>query len=398
MNTSLFLGAGSSVPYGFPTTVQFKEKLKQIPNKSEFKALDALLENPDYLDVEHILKAIEEMMIFSKQLGAHFFSNSIVFSYRNQEGKYTFQNIMAHLNENYLKIKEYVYKFYSWNDLDVKILERNLSHVLNILSKSQDGIHIFTTNYDQSIETYVDGHSDLTCNDGFVHNFKIRRNIFDPNSFSNDKNQVNLYKLHGSLNWKMTKFGVTRLDSETQNKNDPDNLVVYPTLSPKDGMLREPFKTIRDIFEKHIYQTDIVIVIGYSFRDHHINEIFKNFLRNPNKKLFIVSPSVKVDWHQNFLKNEQYGTMELIFSKTNIPTDPAIQSFPTYYDQYLKIKFKQKEGYAGKELDDAKKQLNDILKPILPNHDTQVILVNTNIETANSLSLFGIIPIISDYC
>ena len=123
MNVSLFLGAGASVPYGFPTTAQFKEKLKLIPDKPDPNTLDSFLNNPKYLDIEHILKAIEEIQLFAKTRGASYFQKSIKFSYENIGTPFTFQDIITQMDQNYLKIKEYVYKFYSWDESKSEMIE-----------------------------------------------------------------------------------------------------------------------------------------------------------------------------------------------------------------------------------------------------------------------------------
>ena len=53
----------------------------------------------------------------------------------------------------------------------------------------------------------------------------------------------------------------------------------------------------------NLEKTDIFIVIGYSFRDDHINQLFKKFLENPTKMLFVISPSSHTDIKDDFFKD-----------------------------------------------------------------------------------------------
>lgn len=47
---------------------------------------------------------------------------------------------------------------------------------------------------------------------------------------------------------------------------------------------------------------DVCIVIGFSFRDEHINNIFINYL-NLQKPFIVISPTINVDIKNNLLKN-----------------------------------------------------------------------------------------------
>jgi len=53
-----------------------------------------------------------------------------------------------------------------------------------------------------------------------------------------------------------------------------NNLLIAPTISPKDGHEKEPFKTIRQKFINYLEIADVCIVIGFSFRDKKVAEPF----------------------------------------------------------------------------------------------------------------------------
>jgi hypothetical protein len=117
---------------------------------------------------------------------------------------------------------------------------------------------------------------------------------------------VYLYKLHGSTDWKRHKkhrIVATGEEGPSSDKNYIEPMLVYPTLSPKDGRGVKPYKTIREKFKEQLMKrTDVCIVIGFSFRDEHINSIFSKFLKLGTKTLIVVSPSAEKNINENLLK------------------------------------------------------------------------------------------------
>ena len=60
MKISLFLGAGASVPFGMPVTSTFKIKISSNDIKGN-ELLSKLLRVPEHTDIEHTLRAIEDI-------------------------------------------------------------------------------------------------------------------------------------------------------------------------------------------------------------------------------------------------------------------------------------------------------------------------------------------------
>lgn len=93
-------------------------------------------------------------------------------------------------------------------------------------------------------------------------------------------------------------------------------MLVYPTLSPKEGAVIEPYMTISKQFEVLMDTLDACIVIGFSFRDEHINDIFSKFLTR-RKSLIIVSPSADKITFAYLLKKVVSGTQYVMYHKTD---------------------------------------------------------------------------------
>ena len=294
MSISLFLGAGASVPFGMPTTKQFKEKLSDISEIQDEAIMRGLFSALDLEDIEHILQAIEDI----ENIGKHgeMFLEHLSFILEPKLTGLSFDKLLKGLRSYRRTIIKQVYKFYSFDNTNIGQVKTHYDPIFGILDSKK--IHVFTTNYDQVVEEYVRDNDRLTPNDGFEHDKSATKNFFNPDYFdtnSNDgKTQVNIYKLHGSLNWKKVDGKIIRQEGEEQNQNESENILIYPTLNPKNGLDEEPHKTICDKFQAHIENTGVFVVIGYSFRDEHINDIFKKFVEL-GKILIIISPTVDSD-------------------------------------------------------------------------------------------------------
>ena len=292
MNILLFLGAGASVPFGMPTTKEFKDRLLAMPEFKDHGIMKELLSVPDYEDIEHVLRGIEDIEAIGK-CGKKFL-NSLKATDK-QYSKLDFGKMLEELDLCRKNINKYVYEFYSFDKSKKGMVKTHYDSLLKSIFVGK--INIATTNYDQIIEKYVRCNKDKIPCDGFKDNKSTNEYIFHQNNFNKNKNNekiTNIYKLHGSLNWKKINGDIIRQVKEEQNRNESENMLIYPTLDPKDGLDEEPFTIINNKFKKQINITDVCIVVGYSFRDFHINDIFEKFVRS-GKELIIISPTVESD-------------------------------------------------------------------------------------------------------
>jgi len=164
---------------------------------------------------------------------------------------------------------------------------------------NQPSIPIFTLNYDDAIEAAVDASNDLELVDGFEPgksrpkwlqaNFELLGRTYT------DKRRIFLFKLHGSTTWgrhKKTR-DIIRLPASLQK--DPgayEHVIMYPSQT-KLGLEGEPFATAYTYLAECLENTRCCLVIGTSFRDREINQVFQNALRHsPKLQLVVVGPDV----------------------------------------------------------------------------------------------------------
>jgi hypothetical protein len=310
MNIALFLGAGASVPFGKPVTKVMKEKLlnADTQNNQTNDILHSLLTTQAFYDVEYVLQAIRDMKKIKDTVAAPFLSR-VNSNFQFNFGGISFEGLLNRLGRIEEFIEDQVYEEYRWNNEYDEVLAKIYGRLFDFIAKHSE-IHVFTTNYDRAMEMYCEIEGSLfQCIDGFqraspysdyarwMANFEFERKT------NQRPMPVRLYKLHGSLNWKYHKqLGVVKTSEESisSDNNYTRNIVVMPTLSPKDEEVEEPFHTLRSLFENYMKTADVCIVIGFSFRDN-LHHIFNEFIAR-GKTLIVISPTAISDFHKNLLK------------------------------------------------------------------------------------------------
>ena len=314
MNIALFLGAGASVCLDMPTTKSFKERLRSDPevdnlDETTHQLLYTLLDMQEFPDIEHVLKCIED--ITSKNHGIKLLHRFEEMGARQAIVEINGTNLtMSDLEKNLSEIreiiKEAVFRYYSWMQEDRydEILNEVFGSLIRFLGDESSRIIIFTTNYDCIIEEHCSRNDDLDVIDGFEYSKERRVEVWKgdfSHSVKSDKSKVYLHKLHGSLNWKDHKkngFVKTTDEIKMNGTKYRNNLLIYPTLDPKEAVNNEPYVTIHNEFERSMRKADVCISIGYSFRDSDVNKIFQTFIRS--KKGFIsISPTSSLDYYEN---------------------------------------------------------------------------------------------------
>lgn len=147
-------------------------------------------------------------------------------------------------------------------------------------------IHIFTTNYDLLSEQAME-ESSTPYFDGFVG---TRQAFFDLGAVEDEKvlpaRWARLWKIHGSLNWRLTTDGRRVVRSNTQDK-DPSYLI-YPSHLKYDQSRKMPYLAMLDRLKSFLLQPNATLFMsGYSFSDEHINDLICRSLEaNPTAQVF----------------------------------------------------------------------------------------------------------------
>lgn len=137
-------------------------------------------------------------------------------------------------------------------------------------------LHVFTTNYDSCVEDAC-----RSCGLDIRMGFSARSGRWTPSVFRARSPGVNLYKLHGSLNWAVNADPEAAAFNEIIEcrRFDPNvdpELVLGP--GPK-LQSDEPFVTLYAEFHRALSSAKVCILIGCSLEDDHI----RNPIRRANQ-------------------------------------------------------------------------------------------------------------------
>ena len=178
-------------------------------------------------------------------------------------------------------------------------------------------IPILTTNYDCIIED-IEGHTQLAniVHDGWIHNPGERREgiyaHLDEIPAPKDEKWVAILKLHGSLRWYYRKDNPKKMKYEREVDAIRSDTYLPMVIPPKSRKARE--YSSHDYYEKIFRNAEIVlstikvlIIIGYSFRDSAINEMFKKCIANNTNLRFIV-----IDPNREYLENRLFKAFGIL--------------------------------------------------------------------------------------
>jgi NAD-dependent SIR2 family protein deacetylase len=335
----IFFGAGASKEFGIPTMREMVEKFlneikgennnnnkennlfidiyetlkKDMNSNVDLEAIFTVLEGLKELDLKKTDKVIESYIcnkICSQSLKEYYNKSSInKETITNLENKYKYfiRRECKTLKEKKILIKKVYTNLFNSVSQKFKNIEHNDYNEYKIrIDKTNINLGekwiFFTTNYDDSLEYFfglIDDGDIL--NTGFIQ--KGKRRIMDPELFMRTglflSNKYKLVKLHGSINWLEESDGtIVEEDSDldkASEKYEPDRYIdekiIYP-LSQKH-LYFSPFIESFYLLNKALSEIDIWIIIGYSFRDSIIRNLFTKNLKNHKKKIIIVHPHEK---------------------------------------------------------------------------------------------------------
>lgn len=184
-----------------------------------------------------------------------------------------------------------------WTRFDRGKAEVILQPLRDMLGNSENVVlNVFSLNYDLIFEQVFNSPTYRILDNGFSE-----RHISDDTirywaaDFKNDLNQtkINLYKLHGSLDWEYNRES-EEISIKERIDDGREPLIIFGSSSKMLSF--DPFLYILSNFREKLELATIFIVIGYSFHDKYINNLLiqqlsQNTDEDRPKKLLVVDPS-----------------------------------------------------------------------------------------------------------
>jgi SIR2-like domain len=328
---AFFLGAGASVEFGAPTmkkmTTEFYEWIwKEVSHKKDLfvKIYDILqvIYGEGNVDLEAIMSVItglKEREHFRENIGelGGFLLRQQGIVNANQKVEEYDVKILTELEENF---KDFIRNKFSFNTQQIDRIRKVYHDFFKQLSSATNSNHgeetnpytytahkwvFFTTNYDNAIEQYwVKYRKYVDLDLGFSHDTHeklMNADLFVENYLSTTNGAMKLVKLHGSINWIKNREGkieehlygssLDAVKSGSGTGDVMDEIMIYP-LSQKQ-LYFTPYVQLFRILEGELDRRDVWIVIGYSFRDIIIRNMFEKSLQNSKRKIFVVHPRVE---------------------------------------------------------------------------------------------------------
>lgn len=186
-----------------------------------------------------------------------------------------------------------------WTQFDQSKAENSLQPVREMLSHSTNvKLNVFSLNYDLIFEKVFNSPTSKILDNGFsekiVSGSKVRYWASDFNN-ALSPTKINLFKLHGSIDWEYNQDSEEILIKENID-DGREPLIIFGSYSKMLSF--DPFLYILSKFRTLLEEATIFVVIGYSFHDKYINNLLiqqlsQNTDKDLPKKLLIVDPSRK---------------------------------------------------------------------------------------------------------
>lgn len=166
--------------------------------------------------------------------------------------------------------------------------------------------NIFTTNYDLYSEIaldklgihYVNGFSGGIKKyfNPTIFNYALAEKMdLSQSKWSVIDNFIYLYKIHGSINWVQdeedSKLFKVREIQETNyaNLEKEEVIMIHPTPLKQNASMGSPYADLFREFQKKLMQNNnVLITLGYSFNDEHINNLIYQAFTIPSFRLIVL--------------------------------------------------------------------------------------------------------------
>lgn len=194
-------------------------------------------------------------------------------------------DLIEYAGRNFSKIRELIGKVEDelpkWiTKPDYKIADY-YSGFLRFQNEYNYPIRIFSLNYDLCVEKHISAEHLET---GFADGESWDGTRFTHSSDDEPDAPIYLYKLHGSIDWERNK---TTLIRSQQQGIKPE--IVFGTDVKMQAV--DPYLFYLYEFRKYALLSKVIVIIGYSFNDHHINDLLKQALEaDESRKLLVVNP------------------------------------------------------------------------------------------------------------
>ncbi|WP_179019727.1 SIR2 family protein [Winogradskyella forsetii] len=318
-NLSFLLGSGCSSYYIENEQKQWEEIgiPTMAPLAKDFYA--NILTDDDRKWLKEQVKLDIDLSTFKSNLETFLGTlHSLIFFYEttNQNGTDEFKKVKSIIDKarNFL-LEQCLNETKRTNEDDIELVNLYKMFYRKLLYRNANlpKPSIFTTNYDLYSEIALDSLGIHYVN-GFsggikkyfnptIFNYALAEKMdLSQGKWSVIDNFIYLYKIHGSINWvqdeEQTKLFRVREIQETslENLKKKDVIMIHPTPLKQNASMGSPYSDLFREFQKRLMRNNnILISLGYSFSDEHINNLIYQAFTIPSFRLIVFGDFEKSD-------------------------------------------------------------------------------------------------------
>jgi hypothetical protein len=299
------LGAGVSKDAGIPLMIPLTDRVEQMlsgENKNIFKSIRSEL--PDGSHVEHILSHLGDFI----SLAGRSMSKRVNLGGKDRD-RDTLREVHHLIQDSIRKTMRFGYipgndknseKIGTLTDPLVTI-DHHVDFVKALFQDRRAGLErrppvlFFTTNYDTLLEDAL-SLCQIPTYDGFSGGtmaFWAPSSIFDTPPDIGSSYQAIIQKLHGSIDWFLSKeeIVVRRREGAGYPLEAGQRLLIYPQATKYQITQKDPFASIFRDFRSALMtkESAVLAVCGYSFSDEHINEEIELAMKHRGNSLTLLA-------------------------------------------------------------------------------------------------------------
>lgn len=183
------------------------------------------------------------------------------------------------------------------------------------LSTAGKKLSVVTTNYDRLAEYAASLAGAIICTgyaQNFIGHFSSHIHTNNLNLLKGYNGQVNIWKVHGSLDWFKTKDEENiQLPLRASIPNDCKPLIVTPGISKYSETHNEPYRTILTQADNAIESASGFLCIGFGFNDSHVQPKLITQIKK-NKPIIVITKELSKKTKQSIIDNkcQSYILME----------------------------------------------------------------------------------------
>lgn len=171
-------------------------------------------------------------------------------------------------------------------------------------------LRIITTNYDRVLE-YTLSNAGCGYTDGFTGQPLSK---FDKHLFG--KQQVDLVKVHGSLNW-VTRNGKTFFMPCEFDIDDFEYTMVLPSQRKHFDTTQEPYRTLITKADEIIEEAKSFLIVGFGFNDEHLTPKIENKI-GEGTPIVIITKTISQSCRGKLTNSSKYCLFEVDGTGTKV--------------------------------------------------------------------------------